>query len=212
MKHDSKFKLDMSVLRGLSFLAVFAVAIIPNTLFGQTVATSTKDIDPSLEQSPARPGTILDRAKADRQSFIKSRIYDTENNNINTPDVDALSDQIIQVNRQVLLLEINQSIAKTHDEIVYLENIINRLEQRLAETDNNTATNINDFIKDAQLKIDNASSTLDLAQSSSTEILTAEPLGPTLSSLKINILETVRELKESQNLIRQAIIEFKKII
>ena len=210
MKHSSKFKLDMSVLRGLSFLAVFAVAIIPNALYAQTVATSTKDIDPSLEQSPARPGTILDRAKADRQSFVKSRIYDTENNN--TSNVDALSDQIIQVNRQVLLLEINQSITKTHDEIVYLENIINRLEQRLAETDNNTTTNINDFIKNAQLKINNASSTLDLAQASSTEILTAEPLGPTLSSLKINILETVRELKESQNLIRQAIIEFKKII
>ncbi len=170
-------------------------------------------LNSKLNEAPDRSGTILDRAKADRQSFVKSRLYDTDTSNKNIPSVDVLSGQILQANREVLLLEVNQSITKTHTEIVYLENIIIRLKQKLNEIEDGTVTtDINNFLKEAQLKIDNASSTLSQTKASSTAILTADPLGSVLSYLKIDILNTVKELRESQNLIRQAIIEVKKII
>ncbi|MEX0910284.1 MAG: hypothetical protein WDZ73_00815 [Candidatus Paceibacterota bacterium] len=158
-------------------------------------------------------GTILDKARADRKTFIKDRLYDSNSTtrDPNNEDIRVLSDQIIEAQKQILLFEINNNIAKTRNYIPYFENIIYRLEQNL-----NSSTTSNEesqkLLTEATTKINLASTTISLAEADSNNLLTTDNIGQTIDNLKTQIIETITILKETRTILKQVIDSTKNIL
>ncbi len=158
-------------------------------------------------------GTILDKVKADRKTFIKDRLYeDDSSNQITTDNINILSSQIIEAQKQILLFEINNTIIKTRSYIPYFENIIYRLEQNLASSTHVNNEDINKLLLEAKTKIDLASSTINKAENNSDDLLTTSDISKTISNIKTQIIDTISILKEVREALKQVISITKNIL
>lgn len=159
-------------------------------------------------------GTILDRVKADRKTFIKDRLYEDDSTSQASTDnnINVLSNQIIEAQKQILLFEINNTIIKTRSYIPYFENIIHRLEQNLASSTGAGNEDINSLLLEAKTKIDLASSTISKAENKADSLLVATDIGETINNIKTQIIDTISILKEVREALKQVISITKNIL
>ncbi|OHA58840.1 MAG: hypothetical protein A2571_00440 [Candidatus Vogelbacteria bacterium RIFOXYD1_FULL_44_32] len=138
---------------------------------------------PALAQS-GHLATIQDQARANRESFLrlqKEPQTPVPGNATSTEArLNSLDGRVSEIREQTILINYNRIIAKLGVYTSYLDNVNERLEDKVLE--NETAgfdvTTAAAYVASANLSLETASSTIATARASSTEVfLSANPSG-----------------------------------
>jgi|GEM_PF-5436518 len=153
------------------------------------------------EPIPTAKPSFLEQVRENRKSLIRDRLYESESvpetSVISKEEAVAIDQKIAQISKQVVIVELKNSIVQTQKYIDYLSGISDRVEIRLAISDKNSTTTAS-LLSEARSNIALASTTISGTASSSNLILDLEEPAEYIASLKADILNSVTALRAAR--------------